>query len=317
MARYITEDEVREILTMPQAIELVRDAFRDRANGEATDVPRQRTRQPGGHLHILQAAAPKLNVIGFKAYYPRPSARTFLVTMMNLEKGNLEGIIEADWLGAMRTGAASGVATDLLAREDASVLASFGAGHQAVTQIEAVCAVRSIREVRVLARDQAKLAAFCRRMSEKLAVEVRPADSAEDALKGAHIVNTITRAATPVFDGDLLEPGQHLNAAGINVLDRREIDLRSITRSAVVAVDSVPTAKLESGDLLPAFEAGLLHWENLAELGDILVGRRPGRASDRDITLFKSHGMGLQDLYAAKFVLDAAIELGLGVQMPG
>jgi ornithine cyclodeaminase len=127
----------------------------------------------------------------------------------------------------------------------------------------------------------------------------------------------MTRSATPLFEGDLLEPGQHLNAAGVNVLDRREIDLRTIIRSAVVAVDSVETAKLESGDLLPAIEAGLLHWQHLAELGDILVGRRPGRTSDSDITLFKSHGMGLQDLYAARFVLDAANERGLGADMPG
>ncbi len=316
MVRYVRENDVERILAMPTAIELAERAFRDRAAGEAFDTPRQRTRQPGGHLHVLQGAAPRLNVIGFKAYYTRPTARTFLVTLINLETGRLEALIEAERLGLMRTGGATGVATRLLAREDASVVACFGSGRHAVTQLEAVCAVRPIRGARVFGRDRDRLERFCEVASQSLGIDVRPAASRAEALSGAHIINVVTRSDTPVFEGARLEPGQHINAVGSNALSRREIDLETVRRSDVIVVDSVDVARGECGDLLPAIELGLIHWEHIADLGDVLLGRRAGRTSSRQITLFESHGMGLLDLYASKYVLDVAGREGLGVDLP-
>ena len=316
MVRYIKEAEVRQILTMPKAVELVERAFRDRAAAKAFDIPRRRTLQPGGHLHVLQAAAPEINLIGFKAYYLKPEARTFFLHLINHQRGNQEALIEADWLGRIRTGAATGVATNCLARKDASVVACFGTGRHAQTQLEGVAAVRKLQDVRAFGRNRERQKNFCETMAQKLNVTVRPVHVEAEALDGAHIVNVMTRSDQPLFDGRLLQPGQHINAAGSNALDRREIDLATIKRCNVIVVDSREVAKGECGDLLPAIEQGLLYWENIADLGEVLLGRKAGREADSDITLFESHGMAMQDVYAGRYVLDVARERGIGVDLP-
>ncbi len=316
MVRYIREQEVRKILTMPKSIELMEQAFRDRALGRAFDIPRQRARQPGASLNVLQGAAPQLNIIGFKASYTRPDTLVSMLHLHDHKRGNLLAMIESDWMGMMRTGAASGLATRLLARTDASVVACFGTGRHGVTQLEAICAVRDIKLAQAYGRNQERLNNFCSEMSAKLKVEVRPMQSTEQTIAGAHIINVMTRARTPVFDGKLLEPGQHINATGVNALDRCEIDLETIKRSAVIVVDSREVARNECGDLLPALEAGLLYWENIPDLADLVIGRRPGRISDTDITLFESQGMCIEDLYVGKYVLDVALEKNIGVDLP-
>jgi ornithine cyclodeaminase len=260
-------------------------------------------------------AAPKLNVIGFKATYTRPAGNSALVQLYDQDRGHLIAMIECDWMGRMRTGATTGLATKLLSRDDASIVACFGTGRHGSTQLEGVCAVRKIREVRACGRNQERLGKFCDVVSKKLNVDVRAVKSAEQAISGAHIINVMTRAQTPVFDGKLLEPGQHVNAAGINAIDRREIDLETIKRSSVVVVDSRQVAQNESGDLLPAFEAGLLQWENIPDLGDILIGRRQGRTSGDEITLFESHGMCIEDLYTGKHVLEVALQNNIGTDL--
>ena len=316
MVRDIKEEEVRQILTMPTAVEVVERAFRDRALGKAFDIPRRRTLQPGGHLHVLQAAAPEINLIGFKAYYLKPEARTFFLHLINHSRGNQEALIEADWLGRIRTGAATGVATHCLARADASVVACFGTGRHAQTQLEGVAAVRRLTEVRAFGRNRERQKSFCETMTQKLGVNVRPVHSEAEALDGAHIVNVMTRSDQPLFDGCLLQPGQHINAAGSNALDRREIDLATIKRCDIIVVDSREVAKGECGDLLPAIEQGLLYWENIADLGEVLLGRRPGRTGQAQITLFESHGMAMQDVYAGRYVLDTARSRNIGVDLP-
>ena len=315
MVRYIKEAEVRQILTMAKAVELVERAFRDRARGKAFDIPRRRTLQPGGHLHVLQAAAPEIDLIGFKAYYLKPEARTFFLHLINHRRGNQEALIEADWLGRIRTGAATGVATNALARKDASVVACFGTGRHAQTQLEGVAVVRKLAEVRAFGRNRDRQKSFCETMSQKLNVDVRPVTSEAEALEGAHIVNVMTRSDQPLFDGGLLQPGQHINAAGSNALDRREIDLATIRRCDVIVVDSREVAKGECGDLLPAIEQGLLYWENIPDLGEILLGCKSGRTGDAQITLFESHGMAMQDVYTGRYVLDTARERSIGVDL--
>lgn len=316
MVRFIKEAEVRQILDMPTAVGLVERAFRDRTLGKAFDIPRRRTLQPGGHLHVLQAACPEINLIGFKAYYLKPDARTFYLHLINHQRGNQEALIEADWLGRIRTGAATGVATQYLARKDASVVACFGTGRHAQTQLEGVAAVRRLTDVRAFGRNRERQSNFCATMSSKLGIPVRPVHSEAAALDGADIVNVMTRSDTPVFDGRLLNAGQHINAAGGNALDRREVDLATIRRCAVIVVDSREVARGECGDLLPAIEQGLLYWENIPDLGEVIVGHRKGRESDAQITLFESHGMAMQDLYAGRHVLDVARERGIGVDIP-
>jgi ornithine cyclodeaminase len=316
MVRYLKEDDVKQLLTMADALEWTGRSLKDRALGRAIDVPRERVQIPAGIQHVLQAASLELGLIGFKYYYTRPSGRAFYVHLVNTETGKLEAIIEAQWMSMVRTGAASGIATRALAVEDASIVGQIGAGRQAIGQLEAVCAVKKIRQARVFARDRGNLEAFCTKMAKQLGVDVVPAESAPAAVKGAHIVNVITRSATPVLKGEWLEPGQHINAAGANALSRREIDEAAVARCGLITVDSRGTAQKECGDLLHAVEKGITRWETAVEIGDILVGIRPGRSDAAQITLYESHGMGVQDLYVGKFVLDEARRRGIGVDLP-
>ena len=317
MVRYLSEADIRAVLTMPIAIDRVEQAFVDRAHGRAFDIPRRRTRQPGGHLHILQGAAPEINTIGFKAYYLRPDrSRTFLVHLIDHAQGNLEAMLEGDWMGQMRTGAATGVAAKYLAREDAAVVGLFGSGRHAVTQLEAVCAVRRITEVKVFGRNAERVRSFCDEMAPKVNTLVRPASSREETVRGSDIIVTMTRSEEPLFDGALLEPGQFIAATGANALNRREIDLTTVRRCDLITVDSVEVAMGECGDLLAGVEAGIIYWENIPTLGDVIVGRHPGRTAADQITLYESHGMALQDLYTGRRVLELARERGLGIDLP-
>ncbi len=316
MVRYLTESDVQKVLTMPIALEAMEQAHKALAEQRAIDVPRARIHLPTGTQHVLQAAAPELGYVGFKYYYTRPTGKSFFVHLMNTETAKLEAIIEAVWMSMLRTGAASGVATRHLANPDASVLGQIGAGYQGTSQIEAVCQVRKIKSVRVYARNRDRLAAFCNRMSEKAGVEVRPADSAEAAVRGAHVVNVITKSAEPVLKGEWLEPGQHVNAAGSNALSRRELDEAAVRKCDVVTVDGRGTARNECGDLLPAVEKGLLRWEHLTEIGEVIAGKARGRTSPRQITLYESHGMGLQDIYVGAKVLALARSRGIGADLP-
>ncbi len=317
MVRYLSEADIRSVLTMPMAIERVEQAFIDRAHGKAFDIPRRRTRQPGGHLHIVQGAAPEINTIGYKAYYVRPDrSRTFLVHLINHAQGNLEAILEANWMGQMRTGAATGVAARYLSRPESSVVGLFGSGRHAVTQLEAVCAVRDIREVKVFGRSADRVKAFCEELSAKVGTTVRPAASREETVRGSDIIVTMTRSDEPLFDGRWLEPGQFIAATGANALNRREIDLASVKRADLIVVDSVEVAAGECGDLLAGVEAGIVYWENIPTLGDVIIGRRQGRTSPEQVTLYESHGMALQDLYTGRRVLDLAAANGIGTELP-
>ncbi|MDR2112104.1 MAG: ornithine cyclodeaminase family protein, partial [Candidatus Accumulibacter sp.] len=278
MALFLSEDDVRQLLTMPLAIEAVEEAHGELSLARAIDVPRQRTRLPRTALHILQGALPGRDAIGYKAYTSNRSGVRFLVHLFSAASGALRAVLAADTLGMMRTGAASGVATRHLARPDAEVLGVFGAGWQAEGNIEAVAAVRELRRVKVFARDAERLAAFCAKMSGRLGLDVVPAASPEDAVRGSDIVSTVTTAVSPLFDAAWLAPGAHINAAGSNSLIRREIGEDVLKVCQPIVVDSVDTALKEAGDLLPLLEKGRLGERQLVELGEVILGRHPGRA---------------------------------------
>lgn len=313
---YLSEADVQPLLTMQQAIEQVERAYKARGLGQAFDVPRFRTRMPGAHLHILQGASLELGLLGFKAYYIQPHHRLSHIQLIERDSGRLLAIIDSSWIGQLRTGAATGVAVKHLARPDASRVGMFGSGWQAETQLEAVCQVRDVRDITVYSRNPERLKQFCDTMSRRLDRLVRPASSPQETIAGADILITITRGAGPVFESRWLEDGQFIAAAGVNAIDRRELDTETIGRADLVVADSLETARLESGDLQPAIEAGLLHWENVAEFGDIVAGNRRGRTSASQIVLFESHGMALQDLYCAAAIFAAARERGIGIELP-
>jgi len=319
MALFLNESDVKSVLTMSLALEAVEAAHREHGEGVAIDIPRQRTRLPQTSLHILQGALPSAGVLGYKAYTSNREGIRFFIHLCEAATGRLLAVIEANYLGMMRTGAVGGVAAKWLARADSTVLGVFGAGWQARSQIEAVCAVRPIKHVKVHARNLEKLKVFCAEMEKQLNVAVVPTESARETVEESDVVVTITNSATPVFEGDWLQVGTHLNAAGSNSLIRREIDETAIKRASLICVDSRAVALKEAGDLLPAFEKGRLHEGALVELGEVIAGVRAGRSEKRgaeQITLFESQGMAIQDIAVAIRVLALAKERGLGVELP-
>ncbi|MBK7354632.1 ornithine cyclodeaminase family protein [Propionivibrio sp.] len=316
MSLFLTEADVGELLTMPLTIEAVEEAHRELSLGRAVDVPRQRTRLPQTTLHILQGALPGQDAIGYKAYTSNRSGVRFVVHVFSAATGKLRVVLEADLLGMMRTGAASGVATRWLARRDAEVLGVFGAGWQAEGHIAAIAAVRPLRRVKVFARNAERLSAFCAKMSGQLGIDVVAAATAEETVRGSDIVSTITTSATPLFDAGWLSPGTHINAAGSNSLIRREVSEDVLKVCKPIVVDCIETALREAGDLLPLLEKGRLRDRQLVELGDVVTGRHAGRSTPDEITLFESQGMAIQDIALAVRLEALARERGLGVELP-
>ncbi len=301
---YVNEEQVRECLPMPKAIELMEEAFRRLDDGRGVNHPRRRVMlQNGAWLHYMAAGDNEGGYLASKVYATRPRVGArFVVLLFDAETTELLATIDANALGQIRTGAATGVATRYMAREDASRLGVIGCGFQAETQLEAVAAVRDLESVLVFSRSAERREAFARKMSERLGLAVEAVAGSEAAISGRDIVVTVTTARRPLFEGDQIAEGCHINAAGSNHEQRVEIGSETIARASVIATDSMEQARMESGDLINAHEEGLLDWARVAELGSIVAGKTPGRATAADITLFESQGLALEDLMAAVHV---------------
>lgn len=314
LALFLTEADVSGLLSMEMALAAVEDALRQQSGGSGVTLPRQRVR--AGRM-VLQAMPGGLDKhAGLKFYASGSEGTHFWVPLFDTATGQLLCLLQADRLGQMRTGAASGVATQYMARPDSAVLGVFGTGWQAQSQVQAICSVRPIKQVRVFGRNRERAEAFCRQMGEQTGASFSIAADAAAVLKGADIVTTITNATSPLFDGHLLAPGTHLNAAGANRATAREVDAAAISRAALIAVDLLEQARIESGDLLAAEKEGQFRWERAVELGDIITGRRTGRTGPAQITLFESHGIATWDVATAALVYAAAREQGVGVELP-
>jgi ornithine cyclodeaminase/alanine dehydrogenase-like protein (mu-crystallin family) len=237
------------------------------------------------------------------------------VTLFQAESGDLVAIIEANYLGQMRTGAASGVATRVLARNDARTIGIIGTGLQARTQLEAIAQVRKIESVRAFGRDRARREQFAAEMAERLKVSVSAADSAEAAVRDVDIVITSTTSTTPVLEGRWLKPGMHINAIGANFPNKRELDDEAVRRSHVIAADSRAQSKMEAGDLMRFFGEDDSRWSAVLELAEIVAGKAPGRTSPEQITLFRSNGIAIEDIVVAGHIYELARERGLGNQI--
>ncbi len=316
MALFLRESDVERLLTLDDALRAVEEAFRSWGEGRAVNRPRMRVRVPHGFLHLMPAAALDERVMGFKSYSTVAGHRArFLVVLFGAETGEVLALMEADRLGQVRTGAASGVAAKYLAREDSWVVGLLGAGYQAETQLEAVCRVRPVERVRVYSRTPERRRAFAERMGQHLGVEIRPVDDAREAVEGADIVITITSAREPVLRGEWLAPGTCVLAAGSNHWLRRELDTEAVRRANRVVVDDLEQARVECGDLLPAVERGVLRWEQVRELKDVVAGIVPGRLQAEEITLFESQGIALEDVAVGAHLFRKAREQGVGKEL--
>ena len=311
MPLLLREEEVQALLSVGDAIEALERTFRAQAEGRAVNLPRQRVRWPGGTLHVMAAGDLGSGYVGLKAYTAVGGQTRFVVLLFHAESGELLAIIEADRLGRLRTGAATGLATRYLARPDARVVGMIGAGRQAAMQLMAVCAVRPIAEARVYSPTPERRAAFAHRMRETLGIPVQAVERPEAAVEGADILITITSAREPVLRGAWLRPGVHLNAAGSNALLRRELDEEAIARADLIVIDSRAQGQIEAGDFLEPLERGRLQWERVYELRDVVAGR-VGRAHPEQITLFKSLGIALEDVAVAAVAYERARAQGAG-----
>ncbi|MCC6174952.1 MAG: ornithine cyclodeaminase family protein [Chloroflexi bacterium] len=316
MTLVLTEADVRSLIDMPAVVGWLEDATKAYGRGAARNLPRQRVKLPKGTLHLLAGADLGLGVVGVKSYTSFRDGTRFLILLYSAESGSLLAIVEGDYLGMMRTGAASGVATRHLARQEADTLALFGSGWQAQGQLLAIAAVRPLKEVRVYSRNPEHRQRFVAQMAGQITATLVASESPEAALDGAQIVTTITTARDPLFPEGLIAAGTHINAAGSNALIRRELDERLIRRANLVVVDSRAQARQECGDLLIPAERGWLDWDQLPELSDVVIGRAEGRRSDADVTIFESQGLGLQDVVVAAHVYQRAREAGLGQELP-
>ncbi|HUT59427.1 MAG TPA: ornithine cyclodeaminase family protein [Phycisphaerae bacterium] len=322
--RFLSAADVVRALPMTDAVEAMRDAFRQLSAGQAVAPPRTQieTADPPGDALFMPSYMPGVRKMGVKIVtlfggnaavgLPRIQA---LMVVLDAATGSPLAVMDATSLTAIRTGAASGVATDVLARPDAAVAAVFGAGPQARTQLAALCTVRPIRRARIFDISAERARAVAREMAAELGIPVEAAASAAEALAGADVVCTATTASEPVFaDGDVA-PGTHINAIGSYKPGVREIPAETVRRARVV-VDHLPAALAEAGDLIIPMQQGLIGKDHVdAELGEILAGAKKGRQSRDEITLFKSVGVAVQDLAAADRVLAGAQRLGLGVEL--
>ncbi|MCE2949125.1 MAG: ornithine cyclodeaminase family protein [bacterium] len=321
MATLLKEAHVRELLTMADALPAVEQCFRDVSIGEAVNVPRNRGALKGVTVNAMGAISSALDLMAMKVY---PIVRqditvgsSFQVLCWRISTGALVGVLEAELLAQIRTGAASGVATRFMARPDSRVMTLFGAGWQARAQLEAIRLVLpSLERVNVISRSEARVASFIAEMGQVLgagAPRLLPVTDVEAAVRESDVVTTITGSKLPLFDGAWLPAGVHVNAAGSNFAEKRELDALAVDRAARIVADDVDVARLESGDLIaiPGFD-----WSRVVPLSDVVGGRAPGRGSPDEITLFESHGLGLEDLAVAAVLLDQAARRGIGIDIP-
>ena len=314
-AIYITEAEVGRLVTVKDAITVLEELFATWGQPGTGNLPRQRAKLAGGAFNLMGAAYGAKNVHGLKAYAGVKGAQ-FLTLLFSSSDGKLKAMIEADLFGQLRTGAASGLATKLMANPDAHTLGVIGTGRQSRTQTVAICAVRPIKRVLVFARTPEHREAYARAMEKELGIEVRPVASAQACVGEANVVVTITKSAEPVCRADWLAKGAHVNAAGANSGDRREVDAETVLRAAVKATDQVEQAKVEAGEFRELVAAGKLAWSDIRELGELVTGKAQGRGSPSDLTLFKSLGIALEDVAFAEVVYQRALAAGVGRPMP-
>jgi ornithine cyclodeaminase/alanine dehydrogenase-like protein (mu-crystallin family) len=317
MTLHINEAEVRQLLTMPMAIAAVEDISRKQAEGSVVVHPRRRFELPEhGYFHYMAALDSAAGYVGMKQYTYVKGKLCFLVPLYSATTGELLALIEADYMGQLRTGAASGVATKYLARKLAKVAGILGTGGQARTQLEAIHSVRMLESVFVYGRDAQRRNHFSEEMSERLGINVYPVESAAAAVRSAEIICTATTSSHPVLHGEDLAQGVHINAIGANHAHKQELDEAAVAKANLIFVDSLAQSQQEAGDLIIPFSKQPQRWTSVRELSDLVAGKTPGRANDAQITLFKSNGIAAWDLAVAEKVYTLAREKGLGRELP-
>ena len=287
---YLTEAHIEKLLTPADAHAAIEACFERQARGVIRNRPRTRTRAGEGALAVMSAVDEELGLAGLKSYTALPAGTPFVVVLFDLAKAELAAVIEADRMGQLRTGAASGVAAKHLAKEDARTLGVIGCGWQAESQVACIReALPGIEQVVAYCRTEKSLLAFC----DKVGAE--PGESHRDPAQ-QDVVVTVTTSDDPVLRGEWIQPGALVCAVGANRPKARELDNVVLERAVLVCCDSIEQAKLESGDLIEPVDRGVLDWLEVHELHEVVSGELPGRSSPDDIVLFKSNGLAAWDV---------------------
>jgi alanine dehydrogenase len=297
---HLTEADVERLLSPADAVEAIEACFRRMAAGAVENKPRYRLRLERGALAVMAASDLELGYAGAKVYAGFADGARFVVALFRADRPELVAVVDADKLGQLRTGAASGVAARHLARSDASTLGVIGCGWQAESQVACIrAAVPTIERVVAYCRTDSKLREFCERN------DCEPGESHRDPGE-CDVVVTVTGSPDPVLRGEWLRQGALVCAVGANDGKRRELDNVVLERASFVCCDSVDDARLESADLIEPAESGILHWLEVHELQQVVAGEVAGRQSDDDIVVFKSNGLAAWDIAAAAAVVARA-----------
>ena len=324
----LNSNEVRQALPMSQAIEAMKDAYASLSDGRAVVPLRTRVQIPSHEALSLFMPAYMTSdngealAIKVVSLYPKNPARglAFIqaaVLVLEADTGRAIALLEGSTLTAIRTGAGSGAAIDLLARKDSTPVAIFGAGVQGRTQLEAVCSARNIETVFIFNPTPEKAGAFAREMAGRNSIpkDVHIARSTTEAIENADIICTATTSTKPVFNHNDLKPGTHISAVGAYTPEMQELPIETVARARIV-VDSYATIMEEAGDIVQAIRAGAIKESDIhAELGEIVLGKKAGRESKDEVTFFKSVGNAVQDAVAAQLALQNAREIGLGKEV--
>lgn len=313
---WITEREVVDLMSLPEAIGALRDGLREEAAGRASNMVKTHAIwAEGSTLHALGAVFEGKGVVGAKVWAHTAGGAMPLLLVINSDNGSIEAIIEAFALGQMRTGSVSGLATDLLARPDAKRMAMIGAGKQSLAQVAAVGAVRDLENVTVWSPTPAKREALATKIKLELDIDATATATLEEALDGADIVTLATRARVPFLSANALLAGVHINAVGSITPERAEFEPALLDRATVVAGDSVPQVRRLSREFMDAFGNDEARWQRLLPLST-LVAQDFHRPANADLTLFKAMGMGISDMALGIALLNGARAKGLGTPIP-
>ena len=315
MPLYLTESDVEQLLTMPIAIDCLDEAFAAQARGEAVNTPRSRIPLTPGSYNLMSAAWHGKSVVGQKSYTASRAGVGFHVLIYSTTGEGLLAIIEANRMGQIRTGAASGLASKYMARPNSGTVAVIGSGYQGRTQLEAVATALNISSAKVYSRTESNRDGFASAMTAQLEIPVTAAASVEECVDGADVIITITNSSEPVIAGDHVQAGVHINAAGANSWQKRELDTVAVTKVDIIATDDVDQAKIECADLMHPVDAGRLTWHQVKPLASVVGGETPGRNSNDDVTLFESQGVALEDVAVGERVYRMALEQGLGTKL--
>lgn len=320
----VNQAEVRQLLPMDECMDVMANALKTLARGDAILPLRPVLWLPErvGALGLMPSYLGDIRALGLKVITIFPGnhgtqydSHQGAVLLFETEHGQLLAIMDASEITAIRTAAVSGVATRLLARQDADDLAIVGSGVQAKTHLAAMIQARPIRRVRVWSRNREHAIQFAERESRRHGIPIEVADTAQAAVEGASIICTTTSAREPVVLGDWIAPGAHLNAVGSSVPSARELDTAAVVKARLF-VDRRESALNEAGDFLIPKGEGVIGDEHiLGEIGELLLGTVQGRSADDELTLFKSLGLGVEDLAAAQHVYDKAIAAGMGTSV--